>query len=59
MIESNIRQNTGGALVMSIHSEDGRRTVSPPPDYRIRSGDTLILLGTDESLEKALELAKS
>jgi voltage-gated potassium channel len=56
LIESELRKTTGGALVLSIRKENGKYIVSPQPDYRIRGGDTLILLGTDDSLEKAMDL---
>jgi len=55
-IESDIRKNTGGALVMSIRKDNGKYVVSPQPDHRLHGGDTLILLGTDDALEKAVDL---
>lgn len=58
LVESNIRKTTGGALVMSVRKKDGKHVVSPPPDYRVWQGDTLILLGTDDALEKAMDLGK-
>ena len=56
--ESNIREASGGALVMSIFQPDGKHLVAPPPDYLLQAEDILIVLGTDDSLRKVCELAE-
>jgi len=56
--ESNIREASGGALVMSIFQPSGKHLVAPPPDYLLQAEDVLIVLGTDESLRKVCEIAE-
>lgn len=49
--ESNMRKESGGALVMSVYKPDGNHVVAPSADYRIQADDVLITLGTDEMLK--------
>ena len=54
--DSRIRETSGGALVMAIKRSDGKLEVPPPPNLRLRSGDIIITLGTEETLKKVCEL---
>ncbi len=56
--DSNIREASGGALVMSIYQQTGKHIVAPPPNYSLQSGDILIVLGTDESIPRVADLAE-
>ncbi len=55
--EAHIRHQTNGASVMSIRRKDGRQEMVPDPSYRMEVGDVLIALGSDEMLEKLVEMA--
>ncbi len=55
--ESNIRHRTNGASIMSIRRKDGSQEIVPDPDYKMEVGNVLIALGSDEMLEKLLQLA--
>lgn len=50
----NIRKRTGASVVAVVR--EGKTTVGPGPDYEIMADDMLVLLGSPESIEKALEL---
>ncbi len=54
--ESDIRKTSGGALVMSVLQPNGKHIVAPPADYVLQEGDTLIALGTDETLQNLSEI---
>lgn len=49
-----IRKRTGASIVAVVHQ--GETIISPEPDYRLTSGDAVVLLGSPESIEKAIEL---
>ncbi|MDP8241112.1 MAG: NAD-binding protein [Candidatus Hatepunaea meridiana] len=54
--ESDIRKETGGALIMAIKRHTGEMIVAPESDYSIEAGDLLIALGTDVALENVCKL---
>lgn len=56
--ESKIRRESGGALVMSVRRRDGEHIVAPSSDFRLEAGDLLIILGTDEALEKVRRMVE-
>lgn len=49
--ESRLNELTG-AIVAVLHSR-GRELVNPPPDSKLLPGDTVVLLGQEEDLDKA------
>jgi len=53
--ESAIHDETG-ASVVAVRGPDGHFHTSPPPDRKLRAGDTLIVMGTDEQLAKVEKL---
>lgn len=57
--DSNIRQESGGALIMAVKKPDGRQIIAPQSEHKLQSGDRLILLGTEQQLEKATVMAGS
>jgi TrkA domain protein len=38
---------------------DGETTPSPTPDFMLRPGDTVVVVGTPQGIEKASELMSS
>ncbi len=52
--ELHIRHRTGASIVAVI--QDGRITASPGPDYRITAGHVLVLVGSKQQVERALDL---
>lgn len=56
--ESNIRHETGGALVMGILRDQGKMIPNPPGDLRILGGDQLMVLGQPEQIEMLGQMAK-
>ncbi len=46
-----------GVLVLAIHHADGAISAPPTPATRIRPGDVLVSLGTDEQLDKLRSIA--
>lgn len=57
--EADIRHKTDGATIMSIRRIDGSQELVPDPNYRMNVGDVLIALGSDEMLEKLIQLANN
>ncbi len=56
--EIHLRRVTGGASVLSIRPRDKQCNINAPdPDYRMKAGDSLISLGTDDSFAKLSKLA--
>ena len=53
--ELDLRKQTGAAVI-SVSSRQGGLNVSPGRDTLLRPGDSLILVGSDAELEKALAL---
>lgn len=49
--ESGIRKKLG-SMVLAVKNEDGSMLFNPAPDYLIKQGDVLILLGNIEELEE-------
>ncbi|MGZ6954951.1 MAG: potassium channel family protein [Acidimicrobiia bacterium] len=47
--DSEMREHTG-ALVLALRDEDGRFHTNPPPETEIRTGQTIIAIGTQEEL---------
>lgn len=37
------------SAVIGVHREDGTAAINPPMDYRLRAGDSLVLIAADES----------
>lgn len=54
---ADIRQSTGGALILALRRRDGSMNFNPPSDVVIQSGDTLIAIGSNEHLQKLEALA--
>jgi len=54
--EADIRNRTG-SVILAIKKEDGRLVNNPPSDSRVKSGDMLICLGTQEQIESLQKLA--
>jgi voltage-gated potassium channel len=49
--ESNIRQELG-VIILAIKPTDGPLQINPPPNHVMRTGDTLICLGSQELQEQ-------
>ena len=49
--EANVRGRTGASIVAIWRGKDV--TPSPMPDFRVESGDQLVLVGTDEAMNAA------
>lgn len=54
--EADIRNVSGGALIMAIRRREGELLVPPSADYSIEQGDVLITLGTNAALENMCKL---
>jgi monovalent cation:H+ antiporter-2, CPA2 family len=52
--ELDLRNHTGATVIAILH--DGETKVSPGANYKLKTDDTVVLLGSPESLEKAVEL---
>jgi voltage-gated potassium channel len=48
--EAQLRDHTG-ALVLAVRHEDGTFNTNPPPDTRLRGGEVLIAIGTQQELD--------
>jgi CPA2 family monovalent cation:H+ antiporter-2 len=53
LAELDLRSKTGATLIAVVR--DGETRVSPGANFRLLSGDTAVLLGSPESIEKAVE----
>jgi K+/H+ antiporter YhaU regulatory subunit KhtT len=49
-----LRTKTGVSVISIIH--DGNAEINPGPDTVINPGDVLVLLGTPEKIDRAIEL---
>lgn len=49
-----VRGKTGATVIAAVRN--GKTEISPGADFRLEKGDTLVLLGTPPSLEKAIAL---
>jgi CPA2 family monovalent cation:H+ antiporter-2 len=49
-----IRKETGATVIAIVR--DGKPITNPPPDEPIRGGDILVLVGSHEQLDRALQL---
>lgn len=49
-----LRTRTGASVISVIH--DGNAEINPGPETIINSGDVLVLLGTPEKIDRAIEL---
>jgi len=56
--ESNIIEETGGALVMGMVRKSGAMIPSPTGDMEILAGDQLLVLGKQEQIEKLEKIAR-
>ncbi len=54
LAELNLRTETGATLIAVMR--DGETIISPGGDFTLEDGDTIVLLGTPESVEKAKEI---
>lgn len=54
LAELDLRGRTGATLIAVVR--DGETKISPGADYQLRALDTGVLLGSPESIEKAVEL---
>ncbi|MBU1881291.1 TrkA family potassium uptake protein, partial [bacterium] len=55
--DSNIRQVTGGAMVMGMIRTGGEMIPNPPGDQQFFGGDQLIVIGKPDQLEKLKQMA--
>jgi TrkA domain protein len=55
--ESNIRLETGGAMVTGLIRDKGKTIPNPSGDMKLLGGDQLLVLGTPEQIEKLVNLA--
>lgn len=55
--ESNIRDKTGGALIVGIKGVTGKMITNPKSSLILREGDTLIALGNQVSLDNLAKMA--
>ncbi|HXG66845.1 MAG TPA: cation:proton antiporter [Blastocatellia bacterium] len=51
--ELDLRGRTGATVITAIR--DGSAEVNPGPEYRLAADDTLVLLGSPEQIERAIE----
>ncbi len=51
--ELDISGVTGASLIAVVHNEIA--AITPPPEYRIQPGDTLVLVGNHANMDKAFE----
>jgi K+/H+ antiporter YhaU regulatory subunit KhtT len=52
--ELDLRKHTGATVITAIHA--GHTEINPGPDYRINSEAILVLLGSPEQIERAIEV---
>jgi CPA2 family monovalent cation:H+ antiporter-2 len=53
LLELDLRAKTGANLIAVVRGD--KPYISPSPDFRIESADTLVLVGTHASVDKAFE----
>jgi CPA2 family monovalent cation:H+ antiporter-2 len=51
--EMDLRKRTGATVITAIR--DGKPEINPGPDYRLEAEDILVLLGSPEQIETAIE----
>lgn len=56
--DSNIRRETGGALVMGLIREGGQMISNPSSDIQILSGDQLLVLGHVDQIQQLERIAR-
>ncbi len=56
MIAANLRQKTG-VTVLAIHKIAQQMMISPRPEHTLTSGDVLVVMGTEENLNKFKTMA--
>jgi CPA2 family monovalent cation:H+ antiporter-2 len=54
LVELNLRNTTGVTLIAVVR--DGETKINPGANYKLTEGDILILLGTSEKIESAIEI---
>jgi monovalent cation:H+ antiporter-2, CPA2 family len=52
--ELDLRKQTGATVITAIH--DGNTEINPGPDFKLAAEDILVLLGSPEQIEMAIEL---
>jgi voltage-gated potassium channel len=55
--ESDIRRETGGALVMGLIRKDGQMIPNPSSNIKILSGDQLLVLGQVDQIQQLEQMA--
>lgn len=53
--EENIRRKTG-ITVIAIIRKDRETIINPPPDTKIEAGDTIVVVGSREQVEKFVQM---
>ncbi len=56
--ESNIKAETGGATVIGYLDSSGRIIINPPGELVLKEGLVLFVLGTNQQINRLLELAR-
>ncbi len=56
--KSYIKRDTGGAMVLGIEKKGQRMIINPPGSTKIGTQDTLLVIGSDEQLERLLTLSQ-
>jgi CPA2 family monovalent cation:H+ antiporter-2 len=54
--ELNIRANSGATIISIVRNEE--HFSNPNPEFKLKEGDVVILMGTFEQIEKAVDLLK-
>ncbi|MBZ0265585.1 potassium channel protein [bacterium] len=49
--EADIRNKTGGAMILAIHRKDQEALLHPSGDFRFTDGDRMLVLGDEDQLE--------
>ena len=52
--EADLRGQTGATVVAVLH--DGGTEINPGADYKLSGGDMVVLLGSNEQIEKAIHI---
>jgi K+/H+ antiporter YhaU regulatory subunit KhtT len=58
LADAHIRDETG-ALVLAIRDDGGEFRANPRPDTRLRAGEVIIAVGTEEQLDALRTLVES
>ena len=52
--ELDLRGKTGATVIAVVHGDDTK--ISPGANYKLCGGDTVVLLGASEKIERALDI---